>query len=589
MIRIGGASGYWGESAMATPQLLAGNVDVLVYDYLAEITMSLLARARMKNPERGYATDFVTAAMRPHLAQIADKGAKVISNAGGVNPQACGKALRVLIDEAGLDLKVAVVEGDDLLERRGELAEAGPKEMFSGADFPHPMSIVSMNAYLGAFPIAEALRAGADIVVTGRVVDSAATLGALIARYDWQPKDLDKLAAGSLVGHLLECGPQATGGNFTDWRDVPRREEIGYPIAEVDADGGAVITKPEGSGGLVSRGTVSEQLVYEIGDPAAYILPDVTCDFRGVTITEEGPDRVRVMGARGRPAPTDLKVCATHLAGWRGGVALCFYGFEASEKAEEFAASVVARAEAHLRATNQSPFTETSVEVIGSGSQFGDTAPADEVMLKLAARHDEEAGIAALLKETAGMGLATPPGLSGFAGARPKPTPVVQLFSFLIDRTDVKVSYSLGDGSTDVIDHAVTTGAVHSAGPRILEPSETDDLVSVLLVEAAWARSGDKGDSANVGLIARHPDLFPYLWAQLSEEIVAERFAHVLEGEVTRYAMPGVGGINFVLSRSLGGGGIASLRNDPQGKGFSQVMLTLPVRVPERLLKEAWS
>ncbi|GGY38096.1 acyclic terpene utilization AtuA family protein [Parvularcula lutaonensis] len=590
MIRIGGASGYWGESAMATPQLLEAGVDVLVYDYLAEITMSLLARAKMKDPEGGgYAKDFVSAAMKPHLAEIAEKGVKVVSNAGGINPQACGKALRELIDRAGVDLKVAVVEGDDLKPRLAEIAEAGVKEMFSGAPLPHPMTVVSMNAYLGAFPIAAALDAGADIVVTGRCVDSAVTLGALIAHYGWQAEDLDLLAAGSLVGHLLECGPQATGGNFTDWRDVTRRAAIGYPVAEVEADGTAVITKPGGTGGLVSRGTVTEQLVYEIGDPSDYVLPDVRCDFSSVQIEETGKDRVRVSGAKGRPPPQELKVCATHVAGWRGGLTPTFYGFEASEKAEEFAAATLARAEETLRAANLAPFTEVSVEVIGTGTMFGETAPADEVVLKLAARHPEQDGIAVLLKEAAGMGLATPPGLCGFAGARPKPSPVVQLYSFLIDRSRVEATFDLGSGPQQVHQHTPSGEAAQVNAPTLPPAQRTDDMVSVMLIEAAWARSGDKGDSANVGVIARHPDLLPYLWEQLTEGVVAERFAHVLEGDVSRFAMPGPHAINFLLTRSLGGGGIASLRNDPQGKGFSQIMLTIPVEVPESLLREAWS
>lgn len=590
MIRIGGASGYWGESAMATPQLLAAGVDVLVYDYLAEITMSLLARARMKDPERGgFATDFVTSVMRRHLGDIASKRVKVLANAGGVNPRACGEALRSLIAEAGLDLTVAVIEGDDLIARRAELAQKAPADMFSGAPFPEPMTLVSANAYLGATPLADALKSGADIVVTGRCVDSALTLAALMAHYDWPADDYDLMAAGSLVGHILECGPQATGGNFTDWRDVADRAHIGYPIAEVEPDGAAVITKPEGSGGLVSVGTVSEQLVYEIGDPADYILPDVRCDFTGVKVAQAGRDRVRISGASGRPPTDTLKVSATHLAGWRGGLTPTFYGFEASDKAQAFAEDVLTRADESLRHANLPPFTETSSEVIGAGSQFGDDAPSDEVVLKLAVRHPEEKGIAILLKEAAGMGLATPPGLSGFAGARPKPSPVVQLFSFLIARDDIAPTIDLGNGPKPSPLPAVTDDGPRPPLPALPAAEQTSDLVSVLLIEAAWARSGDKGDSANVGVIARHPDLLPYLWEQLTEDQVAERFAHVCKGRVQRFLMPGPAAINFVLTETLGGGGIASLRNDPQGKGFAQVMLTMPVQVPEKLIKEVWS
>ncbi|MEM6746667.1 MAG: acyclic terpene utilization AtuA family protein [Pseudomonadota bacterium] len=584
-MRIGGASGYWGESAMATPQLLAAGVDVLVYDYLAEITMSLLARAKAKDPEAGFATDFITAAMKPHLAEIAASGTKVISNAGGVNPVACAAALRALIAKAGLSLRVAVVTGDDLMPKAAEVAGADHREMFSGESFPAVDRLASMNAYLGAFPIAKALRQGADIVVTGRCVDSAVTLGALIAHYGWGAQDWDLLAAGSLVGHVLECGPQATGGNFTDWRDVTNRAEIGYPIAEVAADGSAVITKPEGSGGLVSVGTVSEQIVYEIGDPGAYLLPDVTCDFRDIKVEAIDDDRVRVSGAKGRAAPPTYKVCATYADGWRAGITPTFYGFDAVDKARAFASDVIARTEARLRSANLPPLTETSVEVIGGGSLLGREQTTDEVVVKLAARHPDAIGVGVLLKEAAGIGLASAPGLSGFAGARPKPSPVVRLFSFLLPKDEVAVDLDIGDGPTPFAVPDSTSGQHDAQEALINDPPQTDDtMIDVPLIKAAWARSGDKGASANVGVIARHPDLLPYLWEQLTEEAVAERFAHILEGRVQRFAMPGLSAINFLLTESLGGGGIASLRADAQGKGFSQVILTMPVRVPERLI-----
>ena len=256
-IRVGGASGFWGDAALATPQLLAdGRLDYIVYDYLAEITMSILARARAENPELGFATDFVTQAMKPNLAQIALQKVKVISNAGGVNPVACAAAVRALVAEKGLSLKVAAITGDDLIARREEFAANA--EMFSGEAYPDPGKVLSINAYLGAFPIAKALDDGADIVITGRCVDSAVTLGACIHEFGWTADDLDRLAGGSLAGHVIECGPQATGGNFTDWESViDRLDEIGYPIAEISADGSFVCTKPEKTGGTVNIGTVS--------------------------------------------------------------------------------------------------------------------------------------------------------------------------------------------------------------------------------------------------------------------------------------------------------------------------------------------
>jgi hypothetical protein len=448
-IRIGGASGYWGESMMATPQLLAvEGMDYLVYDFLAEITMSILARARAANPEAGYATDFITGVLKPNLREIAEKKVKILTNAGGVNPQSCGHAARALIAEAGLDLKVAVIRGDDLLEARDGFADF--KDMFSGADCPDTTSLASVNAYLGGFPVAQALAEGADIVITGRSVDSAVTLGACIHAFDWQPQDLDKLAGGSLAGHIIECGPQASGGNFTDWKLAGDIADIGYPFIDIDGDGEFTCAKPEGTAGVVNVGTVSEQMLYEIGDPRAYLLPDVTCDFSQVTIEAIGENQVRVAHAKGHQPPSHYKVCATYADGFRAGTLMSFVGLEAADKAKHFADAAFARARAVLRAHNLPDFSETSVEVIGDDSQFGAASGAPqarEVVLKIAAKHELQAGAGALLKEISGMGLATPAGLSIFAGSRAKPSPVVRLFSFLLPKDKVTITVDV-DGQT---------------------------------------------------------------------------------------------------------------------------------------------
>ncbi len=587
IIRIGGASGYWGESAMATPQFLkAGGLDYVVYDYLAEITMSIMARARAKDPAAGFAGDFISVVLKQNLAEIARQGVKVISNAGGVNPRACGEAARALIADEGLDLKVAVILGDDLIERREELK---PTEMFTGENFPDPARLASINAYLGAFPIARALAEGADIVITGRSVDSAVTLGACIHEFGWGPDDWDQLAGGTLAGHLLECGPQATGGNFTDWHLVVETiADIGYPIGEIAADGSFDMVKPAGTGGTVSVGTVSEQMVYEIGDPQAYMVPDVVCDFSGVEITQVGDDRVHVTGARGYPATETYKVSATYSDGWRGGSLMTFYGVDADKKAEGFANGAFKRARAALRASNLGDFSETSVEVIGAESQFGAQrriSGSREVVLKFAAKHPEQAGIGILLKEATGLGLATPPGLSGFSGARARPSPVVRLFSFLIPKGELTVQIDFGDReisfettATEVFDAAAIERPAEP--PR---PENADDMVEVPLIDLAWGRSGDKGKKANIGIIARKADYLPYIWAALGEDVVAARFAHFLEGGVDRFLMPAPNAMNFLLHDVLGGGGVASLRNDAQGKGYAQVLLAHPIPVPKAL------
>ena len=263
-IKIGGASGFWGDSVIATPKLLHGNkLDFIVYDYLAEITMSIMARARAKDSTKGYAVDFVSSVLKLNLKQIADQKIKILSNAGGVNPVACAEAIRELVKELNLDLNVSVVLGDDLIDKKDQFYKLQIKEMYSNDLFPQEEKIASINAYLGAFPIAKALNEGADIVITGRSVDSAVTLGACIYSFGWNENDYDKLAAGSLAGHIIECGTQSTGGNFTDWELVSKNlHEIGYPIVEVSDNGSFICTKSKDTAGMVSFGTVAEQMLY---------------------------------------------------------------------------------------------------------------------------------------------------------------------------------------------------------------------------------------------------------------------------------------------------------------------------------------
>jgi len=592
VLRIGGASGFWGDAARATPQLLrVEGLDYIVYDYLAEITMSIMARARAKDDSKGYAGDFVGAAMKVNLPLIARQGVKIISNAGGVNPEACVAALREVIAELGLDLKVACVTGDELIDHKDALHESGITEMFSGEPFPAPDKVLSINAYLGAFPIARALALGADIVVTGRCVDSAVTLGACIHAFSWGRDDWDRLAMGSLAGHILECGPQATGGNFTDWDQVPELADIGYPVAEISSDGSFVITKPADTGGLVSVGTVSEQMLYEIGDPQAYLLPDVVCDFSTARIEQVGEHRVRVSGATGRPAPDTYKVSATFADQFRGGTYMTFYGIDAARKARALGEAIFTASRNVFNAHRIADFSETSIELLGTECQYGafsEVSDSREVVMKIAAKHPDMLGIGIMLKEAVGLGLATPPGLSGFAGSRPSPSPVVRLFSFVMPKADVQVRIRIGDDEVECDeargDPLDTT--------RLLRPQPSaaqggEELQTVPLIALAWGRSGDKGDKANIGIIAREPRYLPYICAALTVDVVRERFAHFLADaspdSVERFLLPGANALNFLLHDVLGGGGVASLRNDPQGKGYAQLLLSCPIPVPANI------
>lgn len=588
-VRIGCAAGFWGDSPEGAAQLVRrGEIDVLVFDYLAEVTMSLLARIRAKRPEAGYVPDFMET-LTPLLGEIKARGIKVVSNGGGMNPLAAAKLLSERAGAAGVALTIATVTGDDLTGEIEAARAAGVTEMFTGATLPE--RVLSANAYLGAAPIAAALDRGADIVITGRCVDSAVTLGALVHAFGWSWTDYDRLAQASLAGHLLECGAQGTGGIATDWQDVPGWDDMGCPIAECAADGSFVITKPGGTGGRVAPLTVAEQLLYEIGDPASYILPDVVCDFRRVTIESAGRDRVRVAGARGRsPTPT-VKVSATYPDGFRCIGTVTIAGRDAAAKARRAGEAILTRTRRLLRERNLGDFRETSFEVLGAEATYGPmanptAAQAREVVLKIGARHAEEKALAILAREIAPAAASMAQGLTGFFAGRPTVQPVVRLFSFLWPKAGIApVVHGLGEAFSIPFSD-VSAGAVAPALPDIPDAGPIVDAVAVPLVALAVGRSGDKGDTANIGIAAREPRFLPYIRAALTAETVQAFFAHTGASRVVRYDLPGLHALNFVLEQALGGGGIASLRIDPQGKAFAQMLMDVPIAIPRAMADE---
>jgi hypothetical protein len=585
VIRIGGASGFWGDSSVGAPQLVEkGQVDYLVFDYLAELTMSILAAARAKNPQLGYATDFVTVTMKTILQDVARQGIRVISNAGGVNPQACAQAIAALAAQQGIALKIAVVTGDDVLALLPQLRQEGVTELQSGA--PLPAQLLTANAYLGAQPIRDALAAGAQVVVTGRCVDSAVTLGALMHAFGWAADDYDRLAAGSLAGHIIECGCQATGGLHTDWESVPDWAHIGYPVLECRADGSFVVGKPPATGGLVSTAVVAEQMLYEIGDPARYLLPDVTCDFTGVVLAQVGEHRVEVRGARGLPPGPQYKVSATWMDGFRCSAQLTIVGFDAARKARRTGEAILERTSELFARHGLAGYTRTHIEVLGSeAGNYGPQARhADvrEVVLRVAVMHPQKAALDLFAREIAPAGTSWSPGTTG-ADGRPSPSPAIKQFAFLLDKSRLQPVFTIDGVVTPVKIPTVTAPPVGADAPAAATsavesaPAET---LTVPLVRLAYARSGDKGDSSNIGVIARRPQWLALLRAQLTEERVAQWLGHLVKGQVTRYDVPGIHAMNFLCTRALDGGGMASLRNDPLGKGMGQILLAMPVSVP---------
>ena len=592
-IKIGGASGFWGDSSVGAPQLVAsGQIDYLVFDYLAELTMSILASARLKNPELGYATDFVTVAMKAVLRDVVRQGIRVVSNAGGVNPQACAAALAALAAEQGVALYIAIVTGDDVMPFLPELRALAPplREMQSGSALPE--KILTANAYLGALPIKAALDAGAQVVITGRCVDSAVTLGVLMHEFGWSIDDFDLLAAGSLVGHIIECGCQATGGLHTDWADVPDWANIGYPIVECSRDGSFVCTKPAGTGGLVVPAVIAEQMLYEIGDPARYILPDVVCDFTQVRLTQLGEHRVQVQGARGYPPTDTYKICATYMQGYKLSAQLTIVGFDAVAKAQRTGEAIVERTSALFAKSGMEPYRAVSIEVLGAESCYGPHAKTQgtrEAILRVSATHARKDALDLLAREVAPAGTSWSPGTTGSGSGRASVAQSVRQYAFLLPKARLMPLVTLNGDTFEVLQPSgqmfLTPATTFGAQSALMKADgEATDLIEVPLIQLAYARSGDKGDISNIGVIARRPEWLPFIRAQATEAAVAAYLAHLVKGRVTRYDVPGINAVNFVCEQALGGGGMASLRNDPLGKGMAQILLSMPVRVSQALL-----
>jgi hypothetical protein len=440
LVKIGNGCGFWGDNADA-PVLLAekGGLDYLTLEYLAELTMSILAQQKQRDRETGFATDFLDVLSRLAPVLTSQPELKIITNAGGMNPTACATRARAILDRAGLgERRIGVVEGDDLLPRLDKLLASG--HALAHLDTGAPLSgvrdrVVSANAYLGSPPIVEALARGASVVVTGRVADASLTLAPAVHEHGWAWDDWDRLAAGSVAGHLIECGAQATGGLWCNWQETDLRH-VGYPIASIQANGSFTIGKPPGTGGTVNRETVAEQLLYEVGDPAAYLTPDVTADFTSVTLSERGPDLVEVTGARGRPAPACYKVSIAYRDGWTAAGTLVIAGPGARTKAQRCGEMVLARLErAGTRPEHH------LVESLGAGQSLPGVLPeaADppEVVLRIAVRDSRRAVIERFSRELAPLVTSGPPGVTGYTTGRPAVREVFAYWPALIARQAV--------------------------------------------------------------------------------------------------------------------------------------------------------
>lgn len=444
IVRIAAGQGFWGDWLEApVRQVRGGPIDYLVLDYLAEVTMSILQKQRSRDPTAGYARDFVSQ-MERILPDVADRGIRVISNAGGVNPRGCAEAVRAAAERLGVGdkIRIALVTGDDLLDRLDLLT--GDGETFANMDTGCPLSDVrdrvrSANAYLGMMPVVEALDRGANIVITGRVTDTGLTLGPLVYEFGWSAEDWDRIAAGTIAGHILECGAQSSGGNLLrDWRSVKNLEDVGFPLIEAEADGSFTVTKHPGTGGVVSVPSVSEQLVYEMGDPTNYITPDGVVDFTSIQLKQVGKHRVRVSGIRGRPRTAMLKVSVAYFYGYKAVGTLVYSWPEALDKAKA-ANRILRKRLAALGLT----FEQILTEYVGVDATHGHLSGASspdlaEVMLRVGVRGPDRAAVERFTREIAPLVLTGPPSVTGFAGGRPAVEEIVAYWPALMAREKIE-------------------------------------------------------------------------------------------------------------------------------------------------------
>ena len=595
-IKIGNAGGYWGDDPSALErQVFGGKLDYITMDFLAEITMSIMQKQRSKDDSLGYARDFINM-LKPVLKKLLEDKTTIITNAGGINPISCAQAIHNLGQELGLNPKLAVVHGDDILSSIDDIRGKDVKftNMETGEDFASVADkLESANIYYGAAPVVEALKWEPDIIVTGRVTDTGITMAAMIHEFNWALDDWDKLAHGIVAGHIMECGTQSTGGNFTDWHLVPSFNKVGFPIVEVSEDGSFVVTKHEGSGGLVSEDTVREQLFYEMGDPKAYITPDVIADFTSINLEQVGNDRVRVFGVKGE-APTPLyKVSMAYEDGFKAVGSIIISGPKARAKAEKFASIFWERCEGD--------FEEKATEYVGWNACHRSLVQNDEgneILLRLGVRAQSEKDIRKFGKLVPSLILSGPPGVAVLGGV-PRAQKVVSYWPALMPK-DVCIPRIARLEGTEVVEErevdTTATGSFEASEEGILVATDASATIETVIGEQEqdWvtleklclARSGDKGDSANVGVLARSQKIYDFLDEYLTAQKMKDYFQELCFGKVSRYSLPNMQGFNFLLDSSLGGGGTKTLRIDAQGKTFAQALLRQKVPAPKELLKD---
>ena len=562
-VRIGNCSGFYGDRHAAMREMITGGeLDYVTGDYLAELTMLILARDRAKSPDRGYAKTFLTQ-VEECLGLALERGVKIVANAGGLNPAGLAAAVRTLAERLGLTVNVAHVEGDDLIGRAGELGFG---------------SVLSANAYLGAWGIVDCLNAGADVVVTGRVTDASVIVGPAAAHFGWQRDDYDALAGAIAAGHVIECGVQATGGNFAFFAELERDSLIhpGFPLAEIAADGSSVITKHAGTGGLVSTDTVTAQLLYEVGD-ARYANPDATLRLDSLSLSQDGPDRVRISGARGEPPPPTLKVSLNSIGGFRNSATFVLTGLDIEAKADL------------LRRQLDAAVTVTPAELewtlVRTDHPDADTEETASALLRCVVRDPDPANVGRRFSSAAvELALASYPGFT--TTAPPGEGQVYGVFTpGYVDAADVPHVAAHADGTrTDIVPAVDTRPLEPVPEPTLPEAPTVTRTRRVPLGTIAGARSGDKGGNANVGVWVRTDHRWRWLAHTMTVEKLRELLPETAELAVTRTLLPNLRAVNFVIEGILGQGVAHQARFDPQAKGLGEWLRSRHIDIPEELL-----
>jgi Acyclic terpene utilisation family protein AtuA len=579
-VRIANCSGFYGDRLSAAREMVGGGpIDVLTGDWLAELTMLVLAKNALRDPAAGYARTFVTQ-MEQVMGDCLDRGIKVVSNAGGLSPGRCAEAVRGVAEKLGLDPVIAYIEGDDLMPRLAKLRAGG--ERFVNFDTGEPLgerAVITANAYLGGWGIAEALARGADIVITGRVTDAALVVGPAAWHHGWRRDDWDALAGAVVAGHVIECGAQATGGNFAFFAEVPGLEHPGFPIAEVAADGSAVITKHPEQGGMVSVDTVTAQLLYEIGGPA-YLNPDVTARFDSIRLSAEGKDRVRISGVRGDSPPATAKVALNYSGGWRSTVTLYLTGLDIEEKA-----ALVERSLWASIPGGRDAFDAVEVSLLRTDKPDPATNAEAMAQLRITVKAADERTVGrAFSARVTELALASYPGMFGdglTGGARAFGVywPTVVPAGLLAQEVII-------GGDTTVVEPVVPPDPPLRAevAPDAVAATPAGPVVRAPLGRVAGARSGDKGGNANLGVWARTDAAYAWLAGFLTAEKLKELLPETAPLPVERYDLPNLRALNFVIAGLLGEGVAASARPDPQAKGLGEWLRARIVDIPAGLL-----